>query len=96
MSANGFLRLPVGQGSNSTDVAALAAKKRIILGVATEIITWVPADDVVARHLDLRCGTKVIELDRIILNDKRVSIEWRVACSKAALPTGLKKSCSGR
>ena len=72
--------LPRTNGTSALlDIHALAAANRLALGEATERISQVAADRVIADHLDVARGSRINMLDRIIVLRTGVPIEWRIA-----------------
>ena len=73
-------RLPRSARSRSLhDVHELAALNLLVLGKATERMTRVAPDVVVARHLRIPIGQRVTCLDRIIESDLGLVMEWRLS-----------------
>lgn len=73
-------RLP-HNGNLNLDIIELAQQRGLTLGRATEFVLIVPADTVVAPHLGVAIGTRVLKLDRSVETADGVPIEWRVAYS---------------
>jgi len=62
-----------------SDLKELAAINGLVLGRATERMTRVPADPIVARHLGLPVCQRVMRLDRTVETDAGLPIEWRLS-----------------
>jgi GntR family transcriptional regulator len=73
-------RLP---GLDATDAGnyrlpAIAQKSGVHLASAEEEIRLALATPIVAAHLDVKPGTAVLKLDRIVVTDDQRPVEWRV------------------
>jgi GntR family transcriptional regulator len=75
--------LPKTNGTSALlDIHQLAAANRLMLGQATEQLSQVAADRVIAKHLNVPQGSAVNMLDRMIPLDTGERIEWRIALVK--------------
>jgi DNA-binding GntR family transcriptional regulator len=75
--------LPKTNGTSALlDIHQLAAANRLVLGQATERLSQVAADRIIAQHLNVAKGSTVNMLDRIIPLDTGAPIEWRIAFVK--------------
>lgn len=61
------------------DIHQMASQMGMTLGQATEKMSAAPADSVVSHYLGVPLGTRVMLLDRIVLTDKGLPFEWRIA-----------------
>ena len=68
-------------GDLSLDLLDLARSRGLTLGRATEFVLMISADTVVAAHLGVAEGTRVMKLDRVVETGDGLPIEWRVAFS---------------
>lgn len=72
-------RLPKAQDSlELRDIRTLAKTNGITLGQATEKLTTVAADRIVAEHLEIVSGDPVLRAERLLLTDQGLPIEWRI------------------
>lgn len=72
-------RLPKwDSSSDQIDIRTLAQENGIILGQASENLTTVDADRIVAQHLQIEPGDHVLRAERVLLTDQGVPIEWRI------------------
>jgi DNA-binding GntR family transcriptional regulator len=75
--------LPKTNGTSALlDIHELAAANRLTLGQATERLSQVAADRIIAKYLNVAQGSTINMLDRIIPLDTGAPIEWRVAFAK--------------
>jgi DNA-binding GntR family transcriptional regulator len=75
--------LPKTNGASALlDIHQLAAANRLMLGQATEWLSQVAADRIIAEHLNVAWGSTVNMLARIISLDTGAPIEWRIAFVK--------------
>ena len=72
-----FTRLPEDFGSYR--LSALAQLNSILVGRADERVEIALADAQCAADLDVREGTPLLQLDRVIFSDHEDALEWRVA-----------------
>jgi DNA-binding GntR family transcriptional regulator len=72
--------LPKTDGTSALlDIHQLAAANRLTLGQATERLSQVAADRIIAKHLNVAQGSTVNMLDRMIFLNTGEPIEWRIA-----------------
>jgi DNA-binding GntR family transcriptional regulator len=64
--------------SDLVDISVLAKLNGIVLGQATEKHATVPADRIIAQHLQIAAGDRVLRAERVVLTDKGLPIEWRI------------------
>jgi DNA-binding GntR family transcriptional regulator len=74
-----FHRLPSEKSSEFLDAAELASSGRVKLSKATEQVTIVPADRIVATYLQIPDSSRVLKLDRVLFAINSEPVEWRVA-----------------
>lgn len=76
--------LPKANGrSTLQDIQQLAATGWVKLGQATERASQVAADRILAKYLGVPQGSPIAMLDRLILTDLGLPIEWRIAFLKS-------------
>lgn len=72
-------RLPKSSGSSDLlDIRTLAKTNSMTLGQATDKLTTVAADRIVAEHLQIVTGDPVQRAERLLLTDQGLPIEWRI------------------
>ena len=75
--------LPTTNGTTALqDIQQLSAASRLKLGRATERMSQVAADRILAKYLGVARGSTVNMFDRIMLVDTGRPIEWRIAFVK--------------
>jgi DNA-binding GntR family transcriptional regulator len=71
-----------GMGPNDvidSKISEVAMQYRLATGLARERASTVRAGKVVAGHLHVAQGTRLLRLDRIVLTADGMPIEWRVS-----------------
>jgi GntR family transcriptional regulator len=74
---SGFKRQP--RSPSDYLIVPFAQQHGIRLGRATEKITHLPASSEIARLLQLKRGTELLKLDRVVYSIGGEAIEWRIA-----------------
>ena len=66
-------------GDIVADIHELARDHGLVLGAATERVSFVKASTAVAEHLGVAAGTRVMKLDRVTSLADGAPVEWRIA-----------------